>query len=275
MYLKKIFAMASIIVLAAAIANAGEITVPGTGILITPPAGYTQGAASGDMLLLFMAPPMAQDFKASLSVSKDPLEGKAGDAWLAEYKAGLSKQMTEFKIIQESNVNLGGKENGSTYTVIEFRGTIKATPLHWLQAIHFQAGYAWIFSGMTRESYATIHAKQFKSAFSSIYFPPAPPEGFRAQALSETQVILTWNPVQLARGGFEIQRADSTGVWQTVAKAAPGSVTYTDTLVDCGLDVKYRIRCLNAKGNSDWSAEAQATLQVCPAATGEVPIQIQ
>jgi len=259
-------------ILTATMVFAATIKVPNTNISINSPKGWTADTSprGGALFILYSEP--LQGFKSMISLSKDPLSGKTAGAWMAEYKAGLAKNIGDIKIVKEGEKKLGG----APYTVIEFRGMQGEVMLHWLQAIHFQEGYAWIFSGVTRERHTDIYMKRFQRAFSSIYFPPPPPENLVAQVVGETEVTLAWTTHPLAVNGYEIQRRDAQfGVWETVATLSAGISSHTDATLECGTEVRYRIKCLNPKGDSNWSSEASATMGVCPVITAEEPIEIK
>jgi len=251
------------------IALAGEVKIPNTNISINAPQGWTADTAPPRGQLIVLSSEPLQGFKATINLATDDLGGQTPQAWLAEYKNGLSQNIGEFYIVKEGERKLGG----APYYAIEFRGKQGAVMIHWLQVIHFQEGKAWIFSANSMERYVSIYMPVFQKAFSSIFFPPPPPENVNAQVLSPTQVILTWSAQPLAQGGYEIQRRDAMmGVWQTITKVPENTTTYTDSTIGCGTEVRYRIKCLNPKGDSNWSAEVPAVLGVCSAATGEQPV---
>jgi len=264
--------VAVVLVFLAGIVIAAEVKVPNTGISINTPPGWTADTSpSGGPLIILSSEPM-QGFKATINLSADDLGGKTPEAWLAEYKDGLRQNIGEFRIAKEGKRTFGG----APYYAIDFGGKQGETMHHWLQVIHFQEGKAWIFSGNTLERYVNIYTPVFQKAFSSIYFPPPAPENIIAQVLSPTQVILTWSAQALAKGGYEIQRRDAQmGVWQTVAKVPENTTTYSDSTVGCGSEVRYRIKCLNPKGDSNWSNEVPAVLGVCSAATAEQPLPVK
>ena len=89
---------------------------------------------------------------------------------------------------------------------------------------------------------------------------PAAPSDLRAQALSGSQVLLTWRDNSNNEQGFEIQRAPvSTGVYQTLTRVAANVTSYIDRQgLQPDTEYRYRVRAYNAAGSSDWSNEASA-----------------
>jgi|GEM_PF-6243378 len=261
MKIGRIVFIAVVAVSMAAIALAGEVKVTGTNISLKVPKGWTADTSpsSGPMIVLYSKP--LEGFKAMINLSADDLGGKSPQVWLAEYKSGLAQNIGKFRIVKEGDRQLGG----APYYALDFRGMQGKAMLHWLQVIHFQEGKAWIFSAVTLERQTKIYMRTFQRTFSSIYFPPPPPENFAAQVSSETEVTLSWTAHPLAKGGYEIQRRDAQmGVWKTIATVPVGTSTYTDTEPECEMKLLYRVKCLNPKGDSNWSVEVPAILGVCP-----------
>jgi probable HAF family extracellular repeat protein len=87
---------------------------------------------------------------------------------------------------------------------------------------------------------------------------PAAPSNLQAQALSGSQVLLTWRDNSNNEQGFEIQRAPvSTGVYQTLTRVAANVTSYIDRQgLQPDTEYRYRVRAYNAAGSSDWSNEA-------------------
>jgi probable HAF family extracellular repeat protein len=87
---------------------------------------------------------------------------------------------------------------------------------------------------------------------------PAAPSDLRAQALSGSQVLLTWRDNSNNEQGFEIQRAQgSTGAYQTLTRVSANVFSYIDRQgLQPDTEYRYRVRAYNAAGTSDWSNEA-------------------
>jgi len=265
---------ATIMILSVSVAAGLEVNVPGTGISVKVPPGWTVDTQPRGGPFLVLYSPAVEGFKSTVNLSAEKLDGKSSQEWLSEYKAGLQKHVDDYKMIKEGHRNLGGLD----YYAIEFRGMQGAVMLHWLQAIRFQGGKAWIFSGVTREKLADGYLRTFQEVFGSVYFPPPPPGDLTAELIHSVGegpagVLLTWADTPLAEGGYEIQRRNARlGAWRTIAVVPAGTVTYTDSIGQCGLEVRYRVRALNPKGDSDWSKEITVVAGECGTATGEKEI---
>ena len=94
--------------------------------------------------------------------------------------------------------------------------------------------------------------------------PTAPdsPDGFTADALSSSEIDLSWNDNSNNEDDFEIQRSlTGTGSWSQIAVVGSNSTSYANTGLDENTTYFYRIRARNGIGNSNWSANANATTQ--------------
>ncbi len=269
------FAVMVILILTVSAATAREVKVSGTDISLDVPKGWTADSQpeGGPMLILYS--PVVEGFKSTINLSSERLAGKSSEEWLSGYKEGLQKHVDDYKLIKEGPRTLGGLE----YHAMEFRGIQGSVMLHWLQVIRFQNDKAWIFSGVTREKLADGYLKIFKKVYSSIYFPPPPPGELTAELMlagdeEAAAVMLAWAETPLAEEGYEIQRRNARlGAWKTIATVPAGTITYTDSMLQCGIEVKYRVRALNPNGNSDWSEEVSVVPGECGVATDEKEIE--
>ncbi len=100
--------------------------------------------------------------------------------------------------------------------------------------------------------------------------PPAAPSGLTATPDPDdnTQVDLEWTDNSGNETGFEIERSTSqNGPFAPVATVGAGETEYTDGGLDCGATYYYRVRAVNAEGNSAYTSVESATTVVCaPAA---------
>ncbi|MCA4900649.1 MAG: fibronectin type III domain-containing protein, partial [Cytophagales bacterium] len=86
------------------------------------------------------------------------------------------------------------------------------------------------------------------------------PTTLTAVAASATQINLTWADVSTNETGFQIERslASATG-FTVVGTTAANVVSFDNTGLTAGTQYFYRIRAINATGNSAYTAEANAT----------------
>jgi len=120
--------------------------------------------------------------------------------------------------------------------------------------------------------------------------PPAPPSGLQAITTSHTQVELSWTDGSDNEIGFEIERetivAGTPGEEMVLQFEAAGTVgadvtAFTDDGLSPTTDYRYRVRAVNANGESDYSEAADASTFAplalettsLPAATLEEPYQ--
>jgi len=90
--------------------------------------------------------------------------------------------------------------------------------------------------------------------------PPQPPTGLTAEALSSTQIKLTWQDKSENETGFKIERKlHSSTEWKETAEASANATTFTDTRLDSNTAYDYRIRAYNSYGYSGYSNVASAT----------------
>ena len=89
---------------------------------------------------------------------------------------------------------------------------------------------------------------------------PAAPTTLVATAASGTQINLTWADASTNETGFQIERSLTTATGFTlVATTAANAVSFSNTGLTAGTRYFYRIRAVNATGNSAYTAEANAT----------------
>ena len=94
---------------------------------------------------------------------------------------------------------------------------------------------------------------------------PTPP--LSASALSQTSVLLDWNPYgNNGQTGFIIERSTGGGPWGLIHTALAGDRTYTDSGLSCGTTYDYRIAATSALINSPWGTDS-ATTDSCSSPT--------
>lgn len=110
---------------------------------------------------------------------------------------------------------------------------------------------------------------------------PAAPLSLRANVVSSNSVALTWTDNSNDEAGFRIEKMTDSGTYSEIAITAVNAVTYADTSVSAGHTYIYRIRAVNALGNSAYSSEvtvsawdsvAPATLSVTPVSASRLDL---
>jgi hypothetical protein len=95
--------------------------------------------------------------------------------------------------------------------------------------------------------------------------PPAAPSDLMASALSETQVLLTWNDNATDETGFSIERL-APGAWEVIGTGLPGTTNHLDESMTPSTPATYRVRAQKAGAWSEYSPVASTTT---PAGVGD------
>jgi transcriptional regulator CtsR len=97
--------------------------------------------------------------------------------------------------------------------------------------------------------------------------PPTAPANLSAAAASSSQINLTWTDQSTNETSFQIERKTGAGgTYAQIGTAAANATAYSDSGIAEGTTYFYRVRAVNAAGNSAYSNEASATTPVSPPA---------
>jgi fibronectin type 3 domain-containing protein len=93
---------------------------------------------------------------------------------------------------------------------------------------------------------------------------PAQPTGLAAVTVSAGQVDLTWTDAANNEASYEIERCDFGGctVFAQIGVLGPDAQAYSDLTTTVGNTYTYRVRAVNAAGNSPYSLEVTVTTLV-------------
>jgi len=94
--------------------------------------------------------------------------------------------------------------------------------------------------------------------------PPTAPSNLRAQAISSSEIDLSWEASTDSGGsglaGYSIERKQSGGSFSEIAKVDANTTSYKDTGLSANTTYEYRVRAYDNAGNySDYSNIASAT----------------
>jgi FtsP/CotA-like multicopper oxidase with cupredoxin domain len=95
--------------------------------------------------------------------------------------------------------------------------------------------------------------------------PPTAPSGLTARVanMNPPTVALAWTDNSTTETGFQIQRATgNNGTFNTIFTTAANVTTYNDLNVTVGTTYRYRVRAINAAGNSAYSNIASVTVRI-------------
>lgn len=103
--------------------------------------------------------------------------------------------------------------------------------------------------------------------------PPLPeaPTDLVATSTSPTTVSLTWKEASMNETGFRIERDNGSGTFASLTNLPPNSTSFLDTSVTHKTTYIYRVKTLNARGESDSSNEATASTRELPPLPPEQP----
>jgi hypothetical protein len=107
----------------------------------------------------------------------------------------------------------------------------------------------------------------------TIIDPPATPT-LTAQALSSSEIVLTWSDVA-TETGYRIERSDDGGTgWSTIGTAGQDVTSFTDAGLTSGTGYAYRVIAINAGGESVPSTPAfTTTMTTADAGTPVEPVE--
>ena len=86
---------------------------------------------------------------------------------------------------------------------------------------------------------------------------PAAPTNLRVTATTRTSISLAWNDNSNNETTFVIQYRLGGAAWQTAATVPANTTTYINTGWPPNYTIQYRVRAVNAAGNSAWSNTVQ------------------
>jgi len=104
-----------------------------------------------------------------------------------------------------------------------------------------------------------VLAESTWSNVDSIDTIPATPTSFRRVARTTTSIKLGWNDVSNNETGYRIQRRRPGGTWATVKTTAVNAKSWTNYGLVPGRTYEFRIRGINALGDSPWAPVVRAT----------------
>ena len=113
--------------------------------------------------------------------------------------------------------------------------------------------------------------------------PPNGPSNLSANAVSPTQINLTWTDNSGNESGFYIERATGAGSFTQIAQVNANATSYSSNGLGENTTYRFRVRAFNSAGASGYSNEASATtpftLPAAPAnlsasATGQTTINL-
>ena len=89
--------------------------------------------------------------------------------------------------------------------------------------------------------------------------PPATPGQLAVEALSSTQVAVSWNETTQNVTGYTLERQNADGTWSVIANLGGNAGGYIDSGLAPGTTYSYRVTASNAYGSSPASASVTGT----------------
>ena len=173
------------------------------------------------------------------------------------YKGETFYSISEGDVVVKSNLSVTQKvfDEAVTHEVghtLGFRHSDQGTPSS-TQAVMkavLSGAYGATLGPWDIEAVRTV----YESA-TSVVLPPAP-AGLGATATSATRVQLTWG-LSTGATSYKVERSSNNGGFVEIATTVTNS--YADTSVSPGVTYVYRVRAVNAAGNSNYSNRDHAT----------------
>lgn len=109
-----------------------------------------------------------------------------------------------------------------------------------------------------------------KSVYSNIasattlHVPPAAPDRLTAEAVSSTQINLSWNDKSANETRFEVERSLNATNFTKIADVGLNLISYQNTGLTAVTTYYYRVRAVNSAGASAYSNVVSATTQNIP-----------
>ncbi len=88
---------------------------------------------------------------------------------------------------------------------------------------------------------------------------PTAPTYLSADAISGSEIYLSWTDNSNNEEGFKIERAGASMNWREIAAVGVDTTTFLDIGLTASVTYYYRVRSFNAGGNSNYSNTADAT----------------
>ncbi|MGH9785619.1 MAG: fibronectin type III domain-containing protein [Terriglobia bacterium] len=111
--------------------------------------------------------------------------------------------------------------------------------------------------------------------------PPAAPSGLTAQAISYSQINLSWADNSSNETGFRIERCVGTmascsgGSFAPIAQVGSNVTSYNNTSLASETAYTYRVQAYNAAGNSAFCTPVAATTPASPPGSQVVPAGVE
>jgi hypothetical protein len=142
----------------------------------------------------------------------------------------------------------------------------KVPPFYACNATMAAAGYPSDFNDPTYQAW--LWRTYFRQSTTGASLPPAAPTNLLGQAVSESEIDLTWTDNSTTESSLTLQRAaDNSGVpgtYSTIATLAANAVRYSNTGLTTNTKYWYRLRANNSDGSSAWVVTSAITLATPP-----------
>ncbi len=119
--------------------------------------------------------------------------------------------------------------------------------------------YGYGFTGTTKRALHADDIAGIRYIYGVAPTLPKTPSNLIANAISSSQINLTWQDNSSDETGFKIERKTGSGSYSQIATVGAGVTSYSNTLLSTSITYYYRVRAYSAAGDSAYSNEASAT----------------
>ena len=261
-------------------AGSGSLTLGPLPKNLTYAARLTQTSPAAGTLDLSFSTTSADSVTIPVTSELCPSDG-AGSAILtisdgATYDFGSAEVGGSFAVHSFTVTNTSSTDTASSMT-----GTVSGAPFTFVggsypgtsgdcgsslapnatcnMVVKFTATTVGVATGSLSLSYSNVSSFSVTrplTATGTALTAPTAPTGLTAFAAPMTGIMLNWTDNSSNESGFEVERSTTSGAgFVLLTTTAAGVNSYTDSSTSTGTTYYYRVRAINAAGNSAYSAE--------------------
>jgi len=122
--------------------------------------------------------------------------------------------------------------------------------------------YVTISTHVDRDKFVELYKSATTKLLKTI--PPRMPTRLTAEAISSSEIKLTWQDNSSLEDGVRIERSVKGDIWIRVASVGPDVTQYVDASVEPDVLYRYRVKAYNSAGDSTYSEEVVISTMLPP-----------